>query len=72
MSAQALQSVFSRAMGDPAFADLLFSDPGQALSGYDLTAEEVSRLKSMSRAQFDQLAKAVPKDRKSFSIIFVD
>jgi hypothetical protein len=56
----------------PTFADLLFSDPAQALSGYDLTAEEASRLRSMSRAQFDQLAKAVPEDRSSFSIIFVD
>ena len=69
MSTQALQSVLSRAMVDPAFADLLFSDTDPALKGYDLTADEVARLKSMGRAQFDQLAKALPEDRKSFGVI---
>lgn len=69
MSTQALQSLFSRAMVDPAFADLLFSDPERALSGYDLTVDEASSIKSMSRAVFDQLAKALPEERKSFGVM---
>lgn len=69
MSAQALQSVLSRAMVDTTFADLLFSDTDHAVAGYELTAEEIARLKTMSRAEFDQLAKALPEDRKSFGVI---
>ena len=71
MSTQALQAVLSRAMVDTAFADLLFSDPERALTGYDLTSAEVGTLRSMGRATVEQLAKALPEDRKSFSI-FID
>jgi hypothetical protein len=52
-------------MSDPAFADLLFSDPDKALSGFDLTAEEVDKLKNMSHAVFDKLAHVHPEERKS-------
>jgi hypothetical protein len=71
MSTQCLQDVLSRAMADSAFADLLFSDPDQALASYDLSPDEVAALKSMSRTTIEQLSKALPEDRKSFSI-FID
>jgi hypothetical protein len=71
MSTQSLQSVLSRAMVDADFADLLFSDPDRALAGFDLTADEIATLKGMGRTTVDQLAKALPEDRKSFSI-FID
>jgi hypothetical protein len=71
MSTQSLQAVLSRAMIDEEFADLLFGDPDRALAGYDLTADEIGTLKSMGRTTVEQLAKALPDDRKSFSI-FID
>lgn len=40
MSQQAVAQVIGRAVVDAEFRDLLFSDPDQALVGYDLTMEE--------------------------------
>ena len=66
MSQQTVESILTRAMSDTAFADSLFANPEQALTGFDLTAEEVTNLKAMSRADFEQYAKATPEERKSF------
>jgi len=63
MSAQTVESILSRAMSDPAFADLLFTDAAKALEGAELTAEEASSLNGLSRAQFQTMS---PEDRKSF------
>ena len=65
MSQQTVESILTQAMSDPAFANSLFANPDFALSGFDLTAEEISNLKSMSRADFEQYAKATPEERKS-------
>ena len=62
MSAQTVESILSKAMGDAAFADLLFAQPEQALAGYDLSAEEAASLKGISRAEF---LHATPEKRKS-------
>ena len=51
-----LETILSRAMSDPEFAEQLFNNPGEALAGYDLTAEEHKQLKNMSRAEFEVLA----------------
>jgi hypothetical protein len=72
MSIKGIESVLSRAMSDAAFADLLFSNLGQALSGFDLTAEEIAKFKKMSRAEFDKWVKASPEERKSFGIKLPD
>jgi hypothetical protein len=63
----AIESILSRAMSEPAFADMLFANPEQALTGYELTAEERTSLQSMSRADFGKLSAASPEERKSFS-----
>jgi hypothetical protein len=67
MSKEAVESVLSRAMSDPLFADALFADSEQALTGFDLTGEEVEKFKGMSRADFDTLM-AAPEERKSFGV----
>ena len=54
MSPKGIESVLSRAMSETEFANQLFSDAEQALAGFDLTADEVTQLKSMSRAEFDK------------------
>ncbi len=46
MSAEQLQAVVDRAIGDAAFRELLARDPRAALAGYDLTDEERARFGS--------------------------
>jgi len=72
MSAESVQSILSRAMSDASFADLLFSDPDQAMAGYDFTADEGANLRGISRADFAALAKAAPEDRRSFALFGTD
>ena len=66
MSQQTVESILTRAMSDAAFADSLFANPEKALTGFDLTAEEVAKFNSMSRADFEQFKNASPEERKSF------
>ena len=66
MSAQSVEIILSRAMSDAKFADSLFANPEQALASYDLTLEETSALKEMSRTDVEAFAKASPEERKSF------
>jgi hypothetical protein len=55
-------------VNDAASTDPLFSDPDQALAGYDLTVEEVARLKAMKHAALDRAAGGSPEERKSFGV----
>ena len=65
MSEKSLEAVLTRAMGDEAFATSLFTNLEQALAGYELTPEELGKLKAMGRAEFDKYAHASPEERKS-------
>ena len=65
MSAKTVETILSRAISEAAFAERLFADPGGALAGYDLTAEEISQLKEMSHAKFTAQQ---TEDRKSFGL----
>jgi hypothetical protein len=56
MSDDGLITVLTRAMRQPEFRDLLLSDPDQALAGYVLTPSESYRLRTLTRAVFDELA----------------
>jgi len=67
MSTKGIEEVLSRAMSDAAFADVLFADAEKALAGFDLTAEEATKFKGMSRADFEIFAKASPEERKSMT-----
>jgi acetyl-CoA acetyltransferase len=69
MSAKSVESILSRAMSDANFAELLLSNPDQALAGYDLIAEETAKFRGMSRADFAKWAAASPEERKSFGVI---
>jgi hypothetical protein len=68
MSSKGIEAVLSRAMSDPKFADVLFTDAEKALVDFDLTAGEVLAFKSMARVDFDKLMQAPPEERKSFGI----
>lgn len=63
-----IETILSRAMNEPEFAELLFSDPDQALAGYNLSTEELAELRSMSRADFVTFAAASPEERKTFCL----
>jgi hypothetical protein len=65
MSAQAIETILSRAMSDATFAESLFTDSEKAVAGYDLTAEELAGVKKMSRTEFGKFAAAAPEERKS-------
>ena len=65
MSAQSVETILSRAMSDAKFADSLFTSPEKAFADYDLTTEEATALKGMTRADVDAFANSSPEERKS-------
>ena len=62
-----LETILTRCMSDPEFADQLFADAENALAEYSLSAEEFSKLNNISRADFDKFASTAPEARKSFA-----
>ena len=56
MSAEAVKQIIGRAMTEPDFREQLLADPGTALAGFELTVEEQSALKKVTRASFDATA----------------
>jgi len=64
-----LETILTRAISDAKFADSLFASPDQALTGYDLSAEETITLKGMTRADLDSVSVSSPEERKSFAAL---
>ena len=60
-----LETILIRAMNDTAFADQLFTDAETALAEYSLSADEIAKLKGLSRVQFEAMT---PDERKSMSL----
>ena len=60
-----IETILSRAMSDADFAEQLFTDAETALAEYALSADDVLKLKGLSRAQFDAMP---PDERKSMSL----
>jgi len=56
MSTESLKEVIGRALTEPEYRGVLFSDPDKALEGYDLTDEEAAALKGLEPAKFDAAA----------------
>ena len=65
MYTKSVQTILSRAMNEPEFADELFANPRKALSAYHLTSDEIILFEGMSRAEFKAMA---AEERKSFGI----
>ena len=53
MSEETVLEIIIKAVSDPAFRELLFSDPNKALDGFELTEEEVETLKQIDKGSFD-------------------
>ena len=56
MSEKVLKEIIQRAVKDEAFRGLLFSNPQEALKGYDLTPEEIKTLSNLNEDNFDEFA----------------
>ncbi len=56
MSAETIQQIIGRAIAEEPFRELLFSNPDQALAGFDLTGDEIVGLKGLKREEFDAAA----------------
>ena len=56
MSEAAVRKVIGQAVIDLEFRELLFSNPNKALSGLELTPDEVAMLTGFKREKFDEAA----------------
>lgn len=56
MSLESVQNVIGKAAVDRTYRELLFSKPDEALKGLDLTPEETTSLKGLSREKFDAVS----------------
>jgi hypothetical protein len=59
MSQETVIEVIRKALVDEKFRSQLFSDPGAALSGYDLTEEERASLSALEEEAFDAFASEI-------------
>ena len=63
-----IESILTRCMSDPAFAEALIAKPTETLAEYNLSAEELAQFQGLSQVEIDALV-ANPENRKSFSIL---
>ena len=56
MSQETVTKVILKAMSENEFREQLFSNPGAALTGFDLTEEEHRALSGLERESFDAFA----------------
>jgi len=61
-----IETILSRMMNEPAFAEAILTNAEQALAEYNLSTEKITKFKGMSRADFEAFASASPEERKSF------
>jgi hypothetical protein len=59
MSKEAVEAIIGKAVVDGRFREALFTDPEEALAGYELTGEEVAALKAMDREGIESFAGAL-------------
>ena len=53
MSTESVEKIIGRAVTEPEYRELLFSNPKAALEGYELTEDEIKALEGMDREKFD-------------------
>lgn len=61
----AIENILTRMMNDPIFAEAVFIDASTALAEYKLSADQISRFKDMSRAEFESMS---TEDRISLAV----
>jgi len=68
MSAETVETVLARVMSDTDFAEALFKNAENALTGYDLTPEEIENIKNMSREGLGESKMNLLEERKSMGV----
>lgn len=53
MSEQSVHFIIGRAVVDPEFRELLFSNPEKAIEGFELTERESAAMMELDREEFD-------------------
>jgi hypothetical protein len=56
MSQDAVSQIIGRAVIDPEFRETLFSNPEQALQGYDLTEDDKEALKNLKQEDLEEFS----------------
>jgi len=56
VSREAVQAVIGKAVTDSKFREALFTHPEKALTGYELTQDEIAALKSIDAESMESLA----------------
>lgn len=51
-----LETILTRMMSEPAFANAVFSDAMRALADYHMPNEDIAKFRALSRADFDSAA----------------
>jgi len=62
-----IETILTRMMNEPPFAEAVFADAGKALSEYELSGETLESFKYMSREELDVFTSASPEARLSFA-----
>ena len=60
-----IETILTRMINEPSFAEAVFADMEKALSEYDLSAKEMDEIKEISRMEFEAFVDASPEERKS-------
>ncbi len=71
MSKENVQTIIGRAILEAEYRKLLFSDPGKALEGYELTEDETQGLKNLDPEKFDLVANQVEERISKTGINFL-
>jgi len=67
MSQENVQKIIGRAASEPEYLNQLFTNPGAALAGYDLTDAEMSALRGLTPENFDEMSGMLEQRVSKFS-----
>jgi hypothetical protein len=67
VSAKVVETILTRAMCDAHFAALLLEHPAQALTGYNLTADELAKFERLSHADLEVFSATLTEEHASLN-----
>jgi len=60
------ETILTRMIKEPEFAEAVFANAEKTLAEYKLSADELTKFKSLTRSEFEGMT---PEDRKSFGLL---
>jgi len=67
-----IESILTRAMQEPEFAERLFNDLEAAVADYRLSTTDLNQLEKLSYSNLSSLPTITPEERKSFLTLFAE